>query len=284
MSRLKFFVHTILVFALVAGLFVSATAQSENKAAAKFDEFGDILYSDLIARLDNFTIQLLNQSDARGFLLVYRSRRDLPGLNHAMAMRMKRYLIHTRGLPKDRVVIVDGGVAGQLVQELWLVPPGTAPAPRSDSRIGYVANPDSAWKFYEHGFLPLNQYKKFGMKFDRETEVEDLEAFANEVKKQPSQLACIIIYAQFNRKPGQVDWVGNYDPRGDIRLDLPGTARQELNRLRSYLVNHHGIAASKIKLIDGGHRKQRWVEFWIVPAGEPLPVPTPNSYPNKRKR
>jgi hypothetical protein len=122
------------------------------------------------------------------------------------------------------------------------------------------------------------------MKLDRETEAEDLETFANEVKKQLGHLACIIVYAQFNRKPGQVDWVGNYDPRADIRLDLPGTARQELNRLREYLVNYQGIAASKIKLIDGGHRKQRWVEFWIVPAGESLPVPTPNSYPNRRKR
>jgi hypothetical protein len=197
---------------------------------------------------------------------------------------MKRYLVQTRGLPKDRVVTVDGGAAGQLVQELWIVLPGTAPIPRSDAKIGYVQNPDSAWKFYEHGFLPLNQYKRFGMHLDRETEAEDLETFANEVKKQPGQLGCIIIYAQFNQRPGQVDWLGIYEPRRDVRLDLAGTARQELNRLRDYLVNDHGLAASKIKLIDGGHRKQRWVEFWIVPEGESLPVATPNSFPYRRKK
>ncbi len=284
MSQINFFIRTILVLALMTGLFVSASAQSEKKTAQRFDDFGDILYSDLIARLDNFAIQLMNQSSARGFLVVYRSPRDLAGLNHALAMRMKRYLVQTRGLPKDRIVTVDGGPAGQLVQELWVVEPGTAPIPRSDAKIGYVQNPDSAWKFYEHGFLPLNQYKQFEMKLDREMEAEDLETYANEVKKEPGRLAVVIIYAQFNRKPGQVDWVGDYDPRGDIRLDLPGTARQELNRLRDYLINYHGVAASKIKLIDGGHRKQRWVEFWIVPAGEPLPVATPNSYPNRRKK
>lgn len=277
-------IRRILVAVLMTGLFVSASAQSENKTAQRFDEFGDILHSDLIARLDNFAIQLMNQSNAKGFLVVYRSPRDLAGLNHALAMRMKRYLVQTRGLPKDRVVTVDGGAAAQLVQELWVVEPGTAPIPRTDAKIGYVQNPDSAWKFYEHGFLPLNQYKRFGMKLDRELEAEDLETFANEVKKQPGQSAAIVIYAQFNRKPGQVDWLGSYDPRGDIRLDLPGTARQELNRLRDYLINYHGVAASKIKLIDGGHRKQRWVEFWIVPPGESLPVATPNSFPYRRKK
>ena len=122
------------------------------------------------------------------------------------------------------------------------------------------------------------------MRLDPDMEAEDLDTFANEIKKQPTQLACIIVYAQFNPRPGQVDWVGDYEPRTDTRLDPKGTARQELNRLRDYLVKYHGIAAAKIKLIDGGHRKRRWAEFWIVPDGEPLPVPTPNSYPNKGKR
>jgi hypothetical protein len=259
-------------------------AQSEAKVAQKFDEFGDILYSDLIARLDNFAIQLMNDPSVKGFLIVYRTRRDLPGLSHARSMRMKNYLVGQRGLPRDRVATVDGGVAEHLTQELWIVPPGTAPIPRSDAKVGYVQNPDSAWKFDEHGFLPLDQFSRFGVQLNREAEVEYLEAYANELKKRPNQSACIIAYAQYNRRSPLVDWSGSHEPLREAQLDPQGTARKELNRQKAYLLKAYGIPAARINLIDGGYRKRRWVEFWIVPAGEPPPIPTPNSFPNGRNR
>ena len=284
MSQRRLFLPGFLLLVLVLGVPKTAPAQTETKVALKFDEFGDILYSDLIARLDNFAVELMKDPSAKGFLIVYRTRRDLPGLNHVRAMRMKDYLVVMRGLPRDRLATVDGGVAEHLTQELWVVPPGATPVPRSDAKIGYFQNPDSAWKFNEHGFLPLDQYKRFGMRLDREAEVEYLEAYANEVKKRPNQSACIIAYAQYNRHPPLVDWSGDYEPRREARLDPSGTARKELNRERGYLMTAYGIPAAKIKMIDGGYRKHRWIEFWIVPAGEPLPIPTPNAFPFRAKR
>jgi hypothetical protein len=280
----KIFLLKCLLLSLIAGSHQFATAQADNKRAHKFDEFGDILYSDLIARLDNFALTLMNDPRVKGFLIVYRTRRDLPGLNHALAMRMKDYLVQTRGVPRARVATVDGGVAEHLTQELWIVPPGTAPTPRGDARIGYVQSPDSAWKFYENSFLPLDQHKKFGVKRDVEAEVEYLEAYANEIKKQPGQSACIIAYAQYNRHPPLVDWAGDYEPRREARLDHTGTARKELARQRGYLVRHYGLPSAKITTIDGGYRKRRSIEFWVVPPGEPLPIPTPNSFPKTRKK
>jgi len=269
---------------LIAGVSFPASAQTEDKAAKKFDEFGDILYSDLIAHLDNFAVQLMNEPGAKGFLIVYRTRRDLPGLNHARAMRMKDYLVGQRGLPRDRVATVDGGVAEHLTQELWIVPPGAAPVPRSDAKIGYFQNPESAWKFDEHGFLPLNQFKRFGIRLDREKEIEYLAAYANEVNKRPNQSACVIAYAQYNRSSPLADWSENYEPLREPPLDPRVTARKELNRQKAYLMTAYGIPAAKIKVIDGGYRKRRWIEFWIVPAGEPPPIPTPNAFPFGRKR
>jgi len=269
---------------LIAGVSFPASAQTEDKAAKKFDEFGDILYSDLIARLDNFAVQLMNEPITKGFLIVYRTRRDLPGLNHARAMRMKDYLVGQRGLPRDRVATVDGGVAEHLTQELWIVPPGAAPVPRSDAKIGHFQNPESAWKFDEHGFLPLNQFKRFGVRLDREKEIEYLEAYANEVNKRPNQSACIIAYGQYNRRRTFADWSGSYEPLPEARLDPRGTARKELNRQKAYLMTAYGIPAAKVKVIDGGYRKLRWIEFWIVPSGEPLPIPTPNAFPFGKKR
>lgn len=277
---------SLLFLFLTIATLQSASAQAENKPAAqKFDEFGDILSSDLMARLDVFAVQLQNQPTTRGFLIVYRTRRDIAGLNHRLAMRMKDYLVNTRGIESERVVTVDGGIAENLSQELWIVPPGAAPVPRSDARIGYAQPTDSAWKFDEYAFFPLDQYRKFGVKRNREAEVEYLEAFATEVKKQPKQWACIIAYAQYNPHPQQVEWEGgSYDPHRDVRLDPPATARDRLALDKKYLIGSYGLPAASIKTIDGGYRKRRSVEFWIVPAGEPLPIPTPNSFPPHPKR
>lgn len=261
-----------------------ASAQTENKTAQKFDEFGDLAYSDLMARLDNYFVQLMNEPNAKGFIIIYRTRRDLPGLNHGLAMRMKDYLAETRGLPRDRVVAVDGGVAENLIQELWIVPSGSAPVPRSDARIGYLQDPDIAWKFNDVTFLPVEQYRKFGVSYNRDAEIEHMEAYANEVRKKPDRLACIIVYAQYNPRPRLVDYAGNYEPVRDVRLDPRGTARKQLMRETEVLMKNYGLPASRIKGIDGGYRKRRSIEYWIVPQGEPLPIPTPNTFPFRRKR
>lgn len=261
----------------------NTTAETQTPKATKFDEFGDINESYLKARLDNFAVMLQSDPVSRGFIIIYRTPRDIAGLNHRLAMRIKDYLVDSRGIDRERLVSVDGGVTENLTQELWIVAPGGAPVPRSDARVGYTILPDSAWKFDEYGYLPLSQYRKFGFKRNREAEAEHLEAYANEVKKKPNQLACIIAYAQYNRNPPLVDWAGDYEPRRETRLDAPATARRRLGMDKENLMVH-GLPASRIKLIDGGYRKRRSLEFWIVPPGEPLPIPTPNAFPPKRKR
>src|SRR6266850_139498 len=84
--------------ALVAG---SVCAQPKENTARKFDEFGDVQYSDLIARLDNFAIALQGEPNAKGFIVVYRSHRDLPGLSNRMAIRSRDYLVNSRGLSAE---------------------------------------------------------------------------------------------------------------------------------------------------------------------------------------
>jgi hypothetical protein len=47
----------------------SAYAQNKTSAARKFDEFGDILLTDIKARLDGFALQLQNEPETRGFII-----------------------------------------------------------------------------------------------------------------------------------------------------------------------------------------------------------------------
>jgi hypothetical protein len=119
---------TLFLFLATVG---SSAAQTEKKAAEKFDEFGDILYSDLNARLDNFGSLLMRESNVRGFIIVYRSRRDLPGLSFALALQMKDHLVTRLNVPQDRIVTVDGGIAMCLTRELWVVPVPPVPTPNS---------------------------------------------------------------------------------------------------------------------------------------------------------
>lgn len=265
------------------GTSLSSSGQTQNQTARKFDEFGDILYSDLIARLDNLAVMLQAEPNSRGFLIVYGTRRDLPGLSSSLALRMKDYLVNTRGISKEHVFTLDGGILDCLTQELWIVPIGSAPTLRSEARLRY-SHFDSAWKFYEYGFLPPEFYKRFGVSRTEDSDADQLEAYANEVKKNRRFKACIIAYAQYNPQPGLADYSGNYEPSREVRLDPLGTALKRLELEKRFLIRVYGIPASRIRTIDGGYQKHRSVELWIVPGGEPLPIPTPNSFPLGRAR
>ena len=137
---------------LILTLWLSAVpVLGQKPTAEKFDEFGDVLWSDLIARLDNYALQLMNQPNTMGFVVVYRTRRDLPGLSHALAMRSKEYLAMTRGLPRDRVSTVDGGIAEHLTQELWIVPPGSKLVPRAECESDTCTIPSGRGSFMNTG-------------------------------------------------------------------------------------------------------------------------------------
>jgi len=272
------------LFFLSLVIFATHTnAQSDKNGACKFDEFGDVAYSDLIARLDNFAIHLQNEPRTKGFILVYRTRRDLPGLNNRIALRSKDYLVNSRGVARDRIVTIDGGEGDRQVQELWIVPIGTTPTPRPDAYERYFPDVDSPRKIDEYGFDPAHGRTELPSWFGDDRDAEYLETFATELRKQSTSIACIIVYAQYNPRPRLVD-NGDYEPVRDVRRDPPGTARQRLQIERARLMKIYGIKSARIRLVDGGYRKLRAVELWVVPRGEHTPIPTPNSFPPKRTR
>jgi hypothetical protein len=262
---------------------ITTSGQTKTDVARKFDEFGDIQSSDLKARLDNFAIQLQNEPATKGFIVVYRTRRDLPGLNNAIAFRSKDYLIDSRGVARDKIVTVDGGEADCEVQELWIVPIGTTPTPRPDAYQRYFPDYDSPRKIDEYGFDVPNRNRRPDSRLDGEEKTEYLETFAMQLKRQLRTTACVIVYALYNPRPG-LDDDGDYEPVRDVRLDPPGVARSRLKLERNRLIKEYGISASRIRLINGGYRKRRMVELWIVPRGEHAPIPTPNSFPPRTRK
>jgi hypothetical protein len=265
-----------LTFALLFWLLLaqSNTAQTGNQGARKFDEFGDALVTDIKARADNFAIELQNNPETKGFVIVYRSRRDLPGISYRYAHRIRDYLVMTRGIPDTSVVVIDGGEADCLSQELWIVPPGTTLTPRSDAYQRNFVDKDSAQKFDEvtWGGDDLSPGIWAG----------ELEAYATALRNQPRARAYLIAYGGYYVQHVSYKEDGRWKRSSQIDRDPPGTARKALRQAWGLLVREYHFLPSRIHLTDGGYRKWGGIELWIVPRSEHWPIPTPNSFPLKR--
>ena len=92
-----------------------------------FDEFPTVANDDDKARLDNLAIQLQNDPNAQGYIILYpgtdrRSQRRTPAKLTEMALN---YLVKDRGVDPSRLTIVSSAISRPITTyQIWLVPPG----------------------------------------------------------------------------------------------------------------------------------------------------------------
>lgn len=260
---------------------LTARAQTDAPAARKIDEFGDVYPTDMAARLDNFAVEVQSSPGARGFMIVYRSHRDLPGLSSRHVNWMKNYLIHNRGVADERIAAVDGGEASCLWHELWVVQPGATLKPRPDAYSRGLNDAEAVRKYDEYNWdAPHDEPVSFSTEYS-----DTLDGFAQALRKEPRSQAYIIAYAEYYiERREEEDDRGRKVTRRRVLLDPPGTALKKLNRMKATLAKRDGVAPSRIKIVDGGYRRIRQLELWIVPRGERAPIPTPNAFPKGRGR
>jgi hypothetical protein len=281
-------INFLSVWVLLAICFSSAPvfnqtvfAQQSEPSARKFDEFGDVLPTDMAARLDNYAIQLQNEPRALAFMIVYRSHRDLPGLSSRRVNWMRNYLISSRGLTPARIMAIDGGTTPCFMHELWIIPPGATPKPRADAYSRGFEDSDVSQKYDEfHYTIPEDELESYSGEFEN-----GLEGFADALRKQPHALAYIIAYEGYRVETlEEEDASGRKRSWRRSRIDPQGTAWKELRDKQAGLEKKYGISPSRVKLVAGGYRKWREVELWIVPRGARPPIPTPEVYPPRRKK
>lgn len=94
-----------------------------------FDEYGDIRFAEEKARLDNFAIQLLNDENAIGHIIVYAGRKATAAEAQVRANRARDYLISVRKVTPERLKAVDGGYREDLTIQLYITPPDAEPPP-----------------------------------------------------------------------------------------------------------------------------------------------------------
>jgi hypothetical protein len=66
-------------------------------------------------------------------------------------------------------------------------------------------------------------------------------------------------------------------------IDPAKQVSKAMTRLRSSLLKRLELPKNRVKVVNGGFRRWREVELWIVPSGVHVPVATPNVFPTKRK-
>lgn len=252
----------------------SVICQGGNQSARLFDEYGDINYEDEIARLDNLAVQLQSDPTAKGHVIIYRSRRDLPGLNYKHGFMVKNYLTRDRGISSERFVIIEGGVRSCMSVELWLVPSGATAPPLKSTYSYSLTGITATLKFDEHNYpMSDNVYEVYGTGEGIVPEL--LGGYAEALKKRSDARAFIIAYEQYCRENCSY---------GITLRDRPGTAERILKDEKGILVRHYGINPSRIVTVNGGYRRYRNVELWIVPKGADAPVPSPTVIPPRRRK
>jgi hypothetical protein len=106
---------------------VRVAEQPTQAVARKYDEFSAKAFDDDKARLDNFAIELQNNPDAQGYIIVYQGtgKTDMSRRNaDKLAQKSQTYLVQNRGVPPQRVVPTNGGFRERTTYEFWIIPPG----------------------------------------------------------------------------------------------------------------------------------------------------------------
>lgn len=233
----------------------------------KVDEFGGIAYSDMLARVDNFAIELQNNPASTSVIAVYPQMSDkIPGWFLRRAYWMKGYLTKARGLGDGRVRVVNGGFRDEVMYQLWLVPPGAESPVAPLDWAAALAREKKPILFdrdvYEN--YPTGPGGETGGEiYENYTDPKDSqEPFVSALRADPAARGLIYGYA--------------------TRRNRRGTDRRLAARTKLAILKLHAIGADRIVATGGGLRTHRTLEYWLVPPGAALPKPSPA--PRRKRR
>jgi hypothetical protein len=258
----------ILLLALSAAAAPAQEPQPAPREARLIDEFGEIQFSDLMARLDNFAIELQVNPDATGLIVAYAARNKFLGWPLRRADTARGYLISTRGLEPSRLSVVNAGLRDETTFQLWLVPAGAEP-PVKPFEVPYLmsgektAVPFDRFTVRESGAHLESEYYE-GEGTPRVDSARLYAYFAEVLRRDPGLRGCVIGYT----------W-----RRGSSAAD-----RRIASRAKLTIAKSSAIDVTRVVALGGGRRDYKMIELWLVPPGAALPRPTPAPRPAPRKR
>jgi hypothetical protein len=94
-----------------------------------FDQYGDIDFEDEKARLDNFAIQISNELQTIGQIIMSAGRKTFENETAERLARAKSYMVDVRDVDRNRIITTDCGFSQELSIRLVVVPAGVSPVP-----------------------------------------------------------------------------------------------------------------------------------------------------------
>ncbi|HEX7957522.1 MAG TPA: hypothetical protein VF508_11300 [Pyrinomonadaceae bacterium] len=259
----RFLFASAILLALCAA--AHARRQQAQPAARMLDEFGRVAFSDMLARLDNFAVELQNNPGADGVIAVYPEMSDrLPGWFVRRAYWAKGYLTKGRGLGPGRVRVVNAGFEKETRFVLWVVPAGAASPVAPLDWGAALAREKNPVLFDRTVFENYPRVAEEGEYEDYTDPKDRHEPFVSALRADPAARGYLVGYATRRNRRGS---------------DRALAAREKLA-----LMKLHALGADRIVAVGGGLRTHRTLEDWLVPPGAPLPRPTPDARPVRRKR
>jgi hypothetical protein len=243
---------------LLTLLCAPAFARQQLPSARRFDLFGAIEFSDLMARLDSFAIELQNEPALRGVVVAYAAKHKFPGWPLRRAVTAVDYLVKTRGLDASRLSILNGGLRDDVVFELWVVPPG-AELNVKPFDVSLLMSGERAPLLLDK-FTVIERGGRIETEYSSDsypTTVGLYTYFADALRSDPALRGCVIGYTS--------------------RRGSSTSARRIAVRAKMAMAKSHAVDG-------GGRREYKMIELWLVPPGSALPKATPTVRASRRRR
>ena len=219
----------VILTANVAVLALFAVAQEKPKAV-QVDEFGMAGCEEILARTDNFAIQLSNNPNALGIVII---QYDLKSKDRA---HWYRRLIRGSFLNRydiDRLKIIQDQNANRIGGSFWLVPPG-ADEPLNHGRLWPDETLDLSKPFlydYDSDEMPCNPFTP--------------KQYADLIRSNPKIRGRILIHPMFRSYQFET-----------------------ANQWAKTFVEKYHVPRNRFKIVFGKRSDPGYVEFWIVPVNK----------------
>ncbi len=263
---------------LIMLLTVPTSAWAQINKPSQIDEFGRVNSEEIEARLDNATIQLLNNPDSLLQFVFSRGKKDTLGSVYRLYGLMKTYLL-VRKIDMKRVAVSFCEPKDQQSGQIWLVSE-TGPRKSCDPENITIAEttmfdlaPSATMKGIDFGCCIVDSFGPVAAG-------ESLRGFAELLKRYPRAKGYVFSYGGTNKyltsdSRGRNRVIRNLDTARDVAA---------MSRKARRILTQAGVDRNRIITKNAGYRD--WgaqMEFWIVPHGGVVPKPSPN-YPKKRSR
>lgn len=93
----------------------------------KFDEYGNLKFTEERSRLDQFARSLEKEPNGKGYIMVYDATDALRAEACKRGEKARNYLIKERGFQEEQIVVVNGGYREKRSVQLFIAPDGALP-------------------------------------------------------------------------------------------------------------------------------------------------------------